>query len=288
MKLKFMVVCMLALLTTTSPAGDLGQDPRIIDTAGNAVSIDQLGNALSDADIVVLAEKHHSADVQRAEAEVIRTVIRARKSKGLDVGFTTAWEFLNYTDKRGIEAHFSAFREDRITKPELLRALGNDQADTYIPILEATRDLGGELMGVNLPRKYKAPVVKSGISAADRNIIPPGFQMCDERYFERFESALEEQSHSHTKSGSVRNLFAAQCLTDDVIAYRLLEDTATLKFLVVGSIHADFGQGTVQKLRARAPDKKTQVVRFFAESEETNDFDQRPGIAEYVFYLNES
>lgn len=292
MVLGTMVLGTMVLCAEVAQAGDAKGpwDGKIMDVAGETVlSLDELALRLQSSRLIVLGEKHYSVPVQKAQATVLEAVVRRG---GAESRFTTAWEFLNVTSQPTTGNAFARFVAGEIDVLSLLKILqGSAGAPTYAPILEATKALGGELLGVNLSRAEKAPVVERGIGAVDPALLPPGFEMGSEGYFERFRQAME----GHATPEQIRNYYAAQCLTDDVMAYHLLKDSAApLKFLVVGSFHSDYSDGVVSRLRARAPRVTTKAVRFIdaadyteAELAQVQRDAQYGDIAEFVYFVNE-
>lgn len=241
---------------------------------------------------IVLGEKHYTPALQQAQADLIGAVVRSRN---LSQQFTVAWEFLNAESQAKTESLYQQFAAGQITAKDFLAATqGASHGESYAPILETIKALSGHLLGVNLTREEKAPVVEHGISAADPALVPPGFQMGGADYLERFAQAMQ----GHATEEQISNYFAAQCLTDDVIAYHLLEGYSQandpLKFLVIGAFHTEYFDGTVNRLKVRDPSGSISVVQFidaadFAENELLPLLhDSKYGdIADYVVFVNE-
>ncbi len=71
--------------------------------------------------------------------------------------------------------------------------------------------------------------------------------MGSDAYRERFVEAMG----GHTVTSTIQNYFASQCLTDDVMAYSLLQNAAERRALVTGSFHGDYRDGVVARLESR-------------------------------------
>jgi uncharacterized iron-regulated protein len=257
--------------------------------SGRIVSTASLAGELADSDFVVLGEQHDVAAIQSAQAGVIAEIAGRRG----DRKFSTAWEFLDAKEQPKIQQSFDLFNSGAIDAAEfLVRTQGSSRYINYAPILEVTRLLGGGFFGVNLSRKDKEPVVQGGLAAAFPGTIPPGFGMEYSGYFERFKRAME----GHATPDQISNYYAAQCLTDDVMAYHLNLDRSPqeLRFLVVGGFHSDFGDGVVKRLRWRSAGAKVRTIRFVDASQysesELETFRQDPlygVVADFVVYVNE-
>ncbi len=229
-----------------------------VDASGfSEITQPQLIEQLAQAQIVVLGEKHNTPKVQNMQAKIVADTVE-KANAGMQ--FTLAWEFLNYTDQMTTEREFTRFMAGSISGFEFLRLTqGSDQNFAYIPILQAVADHDGQLLGVNLSREQKAPVVRSGLRALDPRLLPPGFRMGGAGYRERFEEAMG----GHATPDQMDRYFDAQCLTDDVMAYQMLGLSAyPRKFLVAGSFHTDYQDGTVARLKARAPDQPMKTVKI--------------------------
>ena len=247
----------------------------------------QFFEALQLGQNIILGEKHYTPAVQLGEAAVIQGVVGDTQRP-----FTLGWEFLDATARPQVEQEFENFVGGKITAEEFLKETQGGTADSlsYAPVLETVKKLGGALLPLNLSRAEKAPVVKSGISAADPKLVPPGFEMGDANYYERFVAAMG----GHGDPAQIGNYFAAQCLTDDVMAWHLLMDSRTdLKFMIAGDFHTDYMSATVARLRIRAPDLRTIVVRITDATDYTAaeltalPMDPKYGeIADYIYYVN--
>jgi uncharacterized iron-regulated protein len=220
-----------------------------------SMEFSELTERLASYDLIVLGEKHNTAKVQLAQAAIIEDVVL----KSLQM-FDVSWEFLNASSSWKTAEVFDRFVSYEITALEFLtETQGPGQSTHYAPILDVIRAQGGNLRGVNLSRAEKAPIVKGGISAADPALIPDGFEMGGPNYFARFEEAMG----GHATPEQLKNYYAAQCLTDDVMAYRIVHGSRVpLKFLIAGGFHTDYRDGVVRRIEARAPGVRQIVVRI--------------------------
>lgn len=254
------------------------------------VTQEQMISDLATAENIVMGEKHYTAPVQQTEGMIIAEVVKLLDRQ---TSFTTAWEFLNWTDKTRTERLFSSFVNGEITAIEFLKqALGGSNGDDYTPVLEATKTAEGQFIGINISRQDKAPVVQGGIQSADPKLIPPGFDFGSPEYHDRF---VKFMSGGHAPPDKIENYYAAQCLTDDTMAYQLLEQSSNnLRFIVAGSFHTDFFDGFVARLKIRAPGDIIRTVRIIDASDYTEAellniaIDEQYGkLADFVYFVNE-
>lgn len=275
------------LATTSACASWHGRVVEVRD--GQQLSMNELAERLGVARNIILAEKHATPAVQKAQADLLERTVRAH---GWQNQLTLGWEFLNVSDQEKIRRIWRRYLEGEARLEDVLALSQGGKANmTYVPLLQALKESRGELIGVNLSREQKAPVVKEGIEAADPETVPPGFEMGGNEYFERFEAAMK----GHAKPEQIRNYFAAQCLVDDVAAYHLITDSDTARrFLVIGSFHTDYFDGAMNRLLERWPEQESALVRFvdasdFAEAQLMNllrhpDYGE---IADFVVFVNE-
>lgn len=252
----------------------------------NEISLDDLIRNLEEADIIVLGEEHYTPPVQIAEANIMKALVL---KKGAEGNFNLAWEFLNFSDQDRIRDLYTRFVKWELNSEDFLKEIIYSGA-SYTVIVEALRELAGDLKAINLSRLEKKPVVDGGLSAIDPNLIPEGFDYGSSNYYERFKAIMS----GHTIPEKLANYWDAQCLTDDVMAFHIANVAEKLTFVITGSFHADFGDGVVQRLGLRSPTKNMVVIRLIDASEyleeELRDVIRDPIyglIAPFVLFVNE-
>lgn len=269
-------------------------DTRIVDVSTRAsLSSEELAQALFRYDTVVIGEEHYTPAVQVAEGEIIRDVSALQKDPS---DFTLGWEFLNYSERERDQGLFSDLLAGKITSEQFLDLTQShyEQAAAYAPVIEAVRSRGARLLGLNLSHAEKAPILKGGLQALDPALIPPGFEMGSQGYFDRFTEVMS----GHATPEKIHRYFEAQCLTDDVMAYHLIQDSrSSRRFMIAGSFHTDFRDAAVARLMARAPGSNVVTVRIFnaenfgdlsldqAMSEVLHD-DRYGNVADYAVFVN--
>jgi uncharacterized iron-regulated protein len=295
-RMKVFMALMLLLLLGMLPkniSADIPHrwDGKIVDLrAGEDISLPELALRLSRAHIVVLGESHYNPVLHLREGDTIYWTV---KKAGVICNFTVAWEFLNIAEQERTRTAFRDLLVGSIDATAFMKMVhGSKAAAVYAPIAEAAKLLMGYFVGVNVPDEERRAVKKGGIVAATPAMVPPDFRLVSAAYLERFQGAMKEHG---VKPEKVPNYFLAQCLSDDAMAYNLLNETATpLKFLVAGGFHSDYGQGVVARLRARAPKKTVMTVRFLDLSGLTEEEipgllrDPRYGpVADFVYFIGE-
>ena len=240
---------------------------RIFDVAARRyVTREAMLARVNASDDVVVGEKHDTKTIQDAEARLFRDFANGRRSR---VSF--AWEFWNWSDRAALVANYARFRTGEISGEGFLRAVFGEKNPelTYLPLMNAVKEFGADVIATNLTREEKAPVVKSGIDALDPKLLPPGFALGGADYFERF--SAEMGADGHASPDQIRNYFAAQSLVDDVVAYHFVEHRHTPSaFLVIGNFHTRFRDGAFRRIMARSSDRARLLVEIADPEDETS------------------
>lgn len=262
----------MKIIATIVLAFNLSANTMIHVSSKKVLSRDQFISEISIADIIVIGEKHYTQKIQDEEGMIIKDVVEFR-NQFTETNFTLGWEFLNNSDNFKIQSLISDLKNDLITTEDfLLSTQNNKNAHVYAPIINETLKFNGQVIGVNLSRLEKAPVVKNGIGALDPKLLPPKFKEGGSSYFDRFYEVMK----SHATDEQIKNYFTAQSLVDDVSAFSLLKNQADLKFLVIGAFHSMYNDGVVARLKERAVDSRVINIELIdAEDypENETDFD---------------
>lgn len=264
---------------------------KIYDTkTRQIIALEQLAERFKESDIIVLGEKHYSSPTQNAEGLLIELGVKSHSSK--ELSFSTAWEFLNHSKQAEIDQHYGHYLNREINTEMLLAKIhGGKYANLYGPLFEVTREYRGHILGVNLSREEKAPIIEKGLEGIDPALVPPGFELGGDSYFLRFQRLME----GHGTPDKIKNYFIAQCLTDDVMASTMANNTtASLQFLVTGAFHMEYNDGMISRLRVRMPDSRLTTVRIldvndYLESE-LQDLIHDPefgALADFIYFVRE-
>lgn len=248
---------------------------RIFDVKENKViKREDFLSKISEADELIVGEKHDTATIQNAEARLFTDFTNSRRAR-----VTFAWEFWNWSEREVLETNFFKFRSGEITGDAFLRSVFGDKnpEKTYLPLMEAVKHSGADILATNLTRTEKAPVVQKGIGALNPSLLPPGFEMGGADYRERFTEFMKE----HTDTNRIENYFAAQSLVDDVAAYHFVEHRKTpTSFLVIGNFHTRYFDGVWKRIEKRSP-RRARILLEIADPEDESDW---PGVLHHPKY----
>lgn len=224
---------------------------------------EQLFEKVGQYEEVIVGEKHNTPAVQEAEAALFTGYAKARREK-----VTFAWEFWSWSDKKILDAAYARYSGDEITGLQFLETFADATGplDPYLPLIEAVKAAGAEVLPINLSREEKAPVVKDGITALDPALLPAGFEVGGTGYAARFTEAMGGHG------GRVMdNYYAAQCLVDDVAALHFSRDRTTRSaFLVIGDFHTRYFDGVWKRIEKRSGAKSRILVQISEISDEND------------------
>lgn len=244
------VVLMLAMVVVAMTAiSAWGAAPALYDgRSGRPVTLDQALQAVRPGHIVIVAEEH---DVRRHHDNQL-TVLQALQGRGLKV--SVGLEFLEYPDQVWVDRYAAG----EMSEAEFLRAVrwGGYPFEWYRPLVLFPRSASGQALALNAPAFLTRALAQrgtEGLTDEVRSWLPPGFQLGNELYFERF--AIDVRQHWSLSEETVRRYFAAQSAWDDTMAWQAVEYLRAhpdqVLVIIVGDFHASYGGGLPDRLRAR-------------------------------------
>jgi uncharacterized iron-regulated protein len=234
--------------------------------AQKIISQIEFTNELPESANIVMGEYHYQEAIQKAEAEIIEMIVKAKKLEG---NFTLGWEFLDYPHQENITDIFSLYIDGNIDDAKLLASLfpkssKPEQNIPYLPMLQITKKYNGELIGLNAPRSWKRIITKGGFDSLDPKYIPVNMERGSKNYFKRFEDIMG----GHIDAEKLENYFMAQSYTDAVMVWALEENSQyDYRFAVAGAFHTDFNDGFVDMLKKYDSNRETVSIKIIQSSE---------------------
>ncbi|MDQ3233574.1 MAG: ChaN family lipoprotein [Pseudobdellovibrionaceae bacterium] len=254
-----LLILSLVFSITSARAGTLSWNQTLWNPAeGTQIHPTEFDKLAGQATIFVLGEEHYNPPVQVAEAWLINRIAHELpKANQLILG----WEFLNTEDRFRINEHYAQYKDHTLSSEEFLQQLfpAGPATTEYAPVLESARAHGAALVPTNLSRAQKSPVTRGGIEALDPTLLPKDFTLGGPLYWERFQQAMGP----HPLPYPIENYFAAQSLTDEVMATELLRlPSDSSGVLITGAFHGDYRQGVVTSLERRSPNVPVVYIRI--------------------------
>ena len=238
---------------------------------GEEVSLPMLLARARSADIIVFGEQHDDPETHRAELALLDAVGHLGRPVILSLEMFER-------DVQPVLDDWLAERIDDGTFLERSRPWPRYAGD-YQPMVELAKARGWPVIAANAPRAIASAVGRKGLAALDsvaanqRANAAREIECPDDDYRARF----MEQMRSHAPgSGSTQpgdslptaiaeRFYLAQCVKDETMAESIVRamHTGSRDAIVVhytGAFHSDFGQGTVARVKRRAPDAEVIVI----------------------------
>lgn len=240
------------LLSQTKPAY------LIYDTAGNAITYNQMLETLKQADIVFFGELHNNPICHWLEYEVLKDLINARDKKVV-VG-AEMFESDNQLVINELFQHLIPMSKWE----ENVRLWPNYRTD-YKPIVDLCYENGISLIATNIPRRYAAKVASGGFESLDslseeaKKYIAPLPIKYDENlacYKNMMSMGGMGKMHANT------NLPKAQAIKDATMAHFILKylPNKWLFYHFNGAYHSDNFEGIVWYLKQYRNDLKIITI----------------------------
>ena len=191
---------------------------------------------LIEASFYVLGEFHNNDAIHRAQAEIISTFS--------DEHIAVMWEFLNHHDQESLNESLERLYGEEIDAEEFIEETAGAQNKQYAPIIEEVQQALLPFYGINIARKYKKKVMEDGLSSVSSEILPATLFQGTKNYKKRFIEAMG----GHAPSDVIDKYFLAQYLTDSIMAEKSVQNMEQKNFIIAGSFHTDFYDGTVYGL----------------------------------------
>jgi uncharacterized iron-regulated protein len=235
------------------------------------ISLDDLAEAASQADVVFFGEEHTDPATHRAEFALLQAIGERRGNVVLSLEMF----------ERDVQATLDAYLAGRLPEAEFLSKSRPwpRYATDYREMVELAKAKGWPVIASNVPRQIASAVGRTGLGAVDslpaaersfaaRDILCP-----DDDYRRRFFNEMKGHSSGNAAPSPTDTLptvvaqrfYLAQCVKDETMAESIADGRQRVgRGAVVvhydGSFHSDFGAGTAERLRRRAPSARTLVI----------------------------
>ena len=213
---------------------------------------------------LVIGERHTDLTHTYRQVEIINALIRRgdRIALGLELVEQDKQEALDQ------------FLEGKIDKEQFRKAVKwNETYAVYESMIKTIHSNHGKVLALNSPRSLNRAVARNGISKLSKKQVsqlPPNFQLGSYQYKLRF-GGVVPTDHSKTAD----NLFAAQCLWDDYMAWQAQKFKAdhpdwTLVILS-GDFHVAYKLGLPSRLSQRGVYPVTTVSQSYYMDQPVNE-----------------
>lgn len=250
------------LLSQTKPAY------LIYDTAGNAITYNQMLETFKQADIVLFGELHNNPICHWLEYEILKDLINARDKKVV-VGAE-----MFEADNQLLINEFFQHLIPMSKWEENVRLWPNFRTD-YKPIVDLCYKNGISLIATNIPRRYAAKVLRGGFESLDslseeakKYIAPLPIKYDENLTCYKNMMSMGGMGKIHANA----NLPKAQAIKDATMAYFILKylPSKWLFYHFNGAYHSDNFEGIVWYLKQYRKDLKIITISSIETDDVTN------------------
>jgi len=239
---------------------------RVFDTkAGAFVDFEVMLASAAKADLIFVGEQHNDPNTHRLEAALLDGLHRRK------VRPVVSLEMFERDVQPVIDSYLSGQTPEeefrKTTRP--WPRYGTD----YRALVEAAKQHGWTVVAANVPRRIASAVAKSGRDAiaqlpeTDRPFVARDLDCPRDTYFDRFAATMTGHpggtQTADERQAMTERYYWAQCVKDETMAESIvaaLEKSGSPVVHYNGAFHSDFGLGTAERVRRRAPARRVLVI----------------------------
>ena len=245
---------------------------RVVDvSSGRDIDFAEMVERLDDADVVFFGENHDDPETHRVEFGLLDALGRSDRSLILSLEMF----------ERDAQPLLNEYLAGRISESDFLaKSRPWDRYITdYRPMVELAKAKGWRVIASNIPRPMASAVGRKALAAldtltpAERAWAARDIKCPEDAYRARFMETMRGHGSGGAAPAAADTLptaaasrfYLAQCIKDETMAESIVESRngAPPDVPVVhydGAFHSDFRQGTVDRVKRRAPNLRLAVI----------------------------
>lgn len=227
---------------------------------------------LAHADVLFFGEQHDDSETHRAEYETLASIASLGRPVILSLEMF----------ERDVQPALDDYLAGKTTEAEFLGRARPwpSYATAYRPLVELARAHHWPVIAANVPRPLASAVGRKGLVALDslsatQRLTAARDNVC---LIDDYHARFMDEMHAHsTGSGGAaeagdslptamaERFYVAQCVKDETMAESIVraKQAASRDAIVVhftGAFHSDYSQGTVERVKRRAPSWNLVVI----------------------------
>lgn len=246
---------------------------RVYDTkAQRFVPWRTFADAIATKDLVFFGEQHDDPATHAAEHAVLAALGERREHVVLTLEMF----------ERDVQPLLDQYLAGTISEANFLAgARPWDRYTTdYRPMVELARVRGWPVVAGNVPRRLASAVSRRGLAlldtlnAADKRYMAREHQCPKDTYYEKFAETMKGHgagggpptaADAAAMAQMTDRFYEAQCVKDEAMGEAIADAFAkapkgTVVLQVDGAFHSDFGLGTAERARRRAPGASSVII----------------------------
>lgn len=262
-----------APISTRAPAQS--QSFRVVESAtGNTVSFSDMVGRAASADVVFFGEMHDDPETHFLEFALLEGLGRRHAQVVLSLEMF----------ERDVQPELDRYVSGSVSEADFLATSRPwpRYATDYRPMVQLARARGWKVVAANIPRPMASAIARMGLRALDTLTTlerqrAAASMSCGYTgdYYRRFAAEMGGHSagggpptaaDSTAAKAMVQRFYEAQCAKDETMAESIARELLSMNrrsgvvLHVNGAFHSDFGQGTAERVRRRAPDVRSLVI----------------------------
>lgn len=248
---------------------------RVVESAtGSTVPFSSLVGRAAQADVVFFGEQHDDPETHFLEFALLEGLGQRHSSVVLSLEMferDTQYDLDRYLSGALGEAEFLA-----TSRP------WPRYATDYRPMVQLARARGWKVIAANIPRPLASAISRKGLGALDtlttleRQRVATALECVPGTpYYRRFAETMSGHgpgggpptaADSASAAETMRKFYESQCSKDETMAESIAREVLAsgrregVVLHVNGAFHSDYGQGTAERVRRRAPDIRTLLI----------------------------
>jgi uncharacterized iron-regulated protein len=242
---------------------------RAVDaSSGGDIAFDDLVRRVAGADVVFFGENHDDPETHRVEFGLLDALGRTGRPVILSLEMF----------ERDAQPLLDDYLAGRVSEADFLaKSRPWDRYVTdYRPMVELAKAKGWPVVASNIPRPMASAVGRKGLAAldtltpAERAWAARDIRCPDDAYRTRFMETMRGHGSGGAAPAAGDTLptavatryYLAQCIKDETMAESIVNARRDGAIVVHydGAFHSDYSQGTVDRVRRRAPSLKLVVI----------------------------
>lgn len=242
---------------------------RVVTPARGSIELRELATAAAAADVVVFGEQHDDPGTHRAQLALLQALGEQKDAVVLSLEMF----------ERDVQRVLDDYLAGRIDEDEFLARSRPwpRYATDYRPLVELAKSRGWPVVAANVPRPLASAVGRRGLAALDtlaaneRAHAATSIECPDDAYRTRFLDQMRSHGAPDAAAGDTmptamaERFYLAQCVKDETMAESVVSaltraGRGATVLHVTGAFHSDYGQGTVSRVRRRAPDARVIIL----------------------------
>jgi uncharacterized iron-regulated protein len=230
-----------------------------------------MARRVAAADIVLFGEQHDDPATHRAELALLDTIGHSGRNVVLSLEMF----------ERDVQSVFDEYLAGRLSEEDFLQRSRPwaRYATDYRGMVQLARDRGWRVIAANVPRPLASAIGRGGMRALDT--LPPAERAMAARdvicpsddYRRRFLDEMKGHGSGSAAPASgdtlptatAERFYLAQCVKDETMAESIVSGfvsapRGTIVIHYDGAFHSDFGEGTAERVRRRAPGAKVVII----------------------------